>query len=122
MTAFLWMRPQAGVLAAVRRFEAFPTGIGGLNANLLAAFSSSAAGLRRRARCGSEDGPGEDEIPKELDRWIRQQGRDLRLRPDERQAAVKLVNNLRNDLVKFLKDNEEQPFFRSINQISLTSC
>ncbi|KAB5530944.1 hypothetical protein PHYPO_G00135140 [Pangasianodon hypophthalmus] len=57
-------------------------------------------------------------IPNELDRWIRQRGRDLRLRLAERQPAVKLVNNLRRDLVKFLKENDDQPFFRDISVLN----
>lgn len=57
-------------------------------------------------------------IPNELDRWIRQRGRDLRLRQADRQPAVKLVNHLRDDLVTFLKENDEQPFFRDITVLN----
>ncbi|KAG7317040.1 hypothetical protein KOW79_019338 [Hemibagrus wyckioides] len=57
-------------------------------------------------------------ISNELDRWIRQRGRDLRLRQTDRQQAVRLVNNLRKDLVKFLKENDEQPFFRTISVLN----
>lgn len=57
-------------------------------------------------------------IPSELDRWIRQQGRDLRLRQADRNKAVTLVNNLKKDLMKFLKENDEQPFFRDISVLN----
>lgn len=57
-------------------------------------------------------------IPDELDRWIRKRGRDLRLRQSDKQPAVKLVNHLRDDLVKFLKENDEQPFFRDISVLN----
>lgn len=56
-----------------------------------------------------------------LDRWIRQRGRDLRLRQNERQPAVKLVNDLIKGLEKFLKDNEKQPFFRDISVLTTGS-
>ncbi|XP_036422482.1 cyclic GMP-AMP synthase [Colossoma macropomum] len=56
-----------------------------------------------------------------LDRMIRQRGRDLRLRQVERQRAVKLVNTLVTNLQKFLKDNEEQPFFRDISVLTTGS-
>ncbi|XP_060798928.1 cyclic GMP-AMP synthase [Neoarius graeffei] len=57
-------------------------------------------------------------ISNELDRWIRQRGRDLRLRLVDRQNAVKLVNNLIKDLVKFLKENDEQPFFKHVSVLN----
>ncbi|KAL7829625.1 hypothetical protein AOLI_G00305100 [Acnodon oligacanthus] len=57
----------------------------------------------------------------DLDRLIRQRGRDLRLRQVERQRAVKLVNTLITNLQKFLKDNEEQPFFRDISVLTTGS-
>ncbi|TSK31360.1 Cyclic GMP-AMP synthase [Bagarius yarrelli] len=57
-------------------------------------------------------------IPNELDRWIRQRGRDLRLRQSDRKHAVKLVNNLRKDLIKFLKENVEQPFFKDVSVLN----
>ncbi|XP_062842043.1 cyclic GMP-AMP synthase [Trichomycterus rosablanca] len=57
-------------------------------------------------------------ISAELDRWIRQRGRDLRLRLADRQHAVKLVNDLKKDLLKFLKENEEQPFFRDVSVLN----
>ncbi|KAI4871807.1 hypothetical protein NFI96_002125 [Prochilodus magdalenae] len=56
-----------------------------------------------------------------LDRLIRQRGRDLRLRKVDQQYAVKLVNNLVKNLEKFLKDNEEQPFFRDVSVLTTGS-
>ncbi|XP_076865110.1 cyclic GMP-AMP synthase isoform X2 [Brachyhypopomus gauderio] len=53
-----------------------------------------------------------------LDRLIRQRSRDLRLRNIARQSAVSLVNSLIEDLVKFLKANEEHPFFRDISVLN----
>lgn len=57
-------------------------------------------------------------ISSELDRWIRQRGRDLRLRLADRQQTVKLVNELKKDLLKFIKDNDEQPFFRDVSVLN----
>ncbi|XP_066531057.1 cyclic GMP-AMP synthase isoform X2 [Hoplias malabaricus] len=64
---------------------------------------------------------GELPISPKLDRWIRQQGRDLRLRQVDRQLAVKVVNDLVKELQKFMKDNTDQPFFRDISQLNTGS-
>ncbi|XP_048086291.1 cyclic GMP-AMP synthase isoform X1 [Alosa alosa] len=47
-----------------------------------------------------------------LDRWIRQRARDLTLRRVDTQRASKVVNNFRDGLVEFLKNNQEMPYFR----------
>ncbi|XP_072530970.1 cyclic GMP-AMP synthase isoform X2 [Salminus brasiliensis] len=60
-------------------------------------------------------------VSPQLDRWIRQRGRDLRPPQVDRQHAVKLVNNLIKDLQKFLKDNQEQPFFRDVSTLTTGS-
>ncbi|XP_022539020.1 cyclic GMP-AMP synthase [Astyanax mexicanus] len=60
-------------------------------------------------------------ITPELDRLIRQRGRDLRLRQVDKQQAARLVNKLKTDLLKFLKDNQEQPFFRDVSPITTGS-
>uniref|UniRef100_A0AAY4CD66 Cyclic GMP-AMP synthase n=1 Tax=Denticeps clupeoides TaxID=299321 RepID=A0AAY4CD66_9TELE len=52
-------------------------------------------------------------ITPEVDRLIRQQARGLTLRKVDQQRATKLVNDLRDKLLDFLKDNTEQPFFRA---------
>ncbi|RXN26274.1 60S ribosomal L11 [Labeo rohita] len=54
----------------------------------------------------------------ELDRLIRQRGRDLRLRKLDQQKAVKIVNNLIDSLLEFLKNNEEHPFFREVSVLT----
>lgn len=47
-----------------------------------------------------------------LDRWIRQRARDLTLRKVDTQRASKVVNNFRDQLLDFLKNNQEKPYFR----------
>ncbi|XP_043072957.1 cyclic GMP-AMP synthase [Puntigrus tetrazona] len=57
-------------------------------------------------------------ISPELDRLIRQRGRDLRLRKLDQQNAVKIVNHLIDSLLEFLKNNDDQPFFRDISVLT----
>ncbi|CAM4631020.1 unnamed protein product [Leuciscus chuanchicus] len=63
-------------------------------------------------------GPPGDDISPELDRLIRQRGRDLRLRKVDQQNAVKIVNHLIESLLEFLKNNEDQPFFRNVSVLT----
>ncbi|KAF7691176.1 cyclic GMP-AMP synthase [Silurus meridionalis] len=74
--------------------------------------------IQEKLPCNKGGPVVEGTISHELDRWIRQRGRDLRLRQADRQAAVKLVNNLRKDLLKFLKESDEQPFFRDVSVLN----
>ncbi len=57
-------------------------------------------------------------ISPELDRLIRQRGRDLRLRKLDQQKAVKIVNHLIDSLLEFLKNNDDQPFFREVSVLT----
>lgn len=57
-------------------------------------------------------------VSPELDRMIRQRGRDLRLRKTDQQQAVKLVNHLIDSLVDFLKNNEDQAFFKEVSVLT----
>uniref|UniRef100_A0A673LF22 Uncharacterized protein n=1 Tax=Sinocyclocheilus rhinocerous TaxID=307959 RepID=A0A673LF22_9TELE len=57
-------------------------------------------------------------ISPELDRLIRQRGRDLRLRKLDQQNAVKIVNHLIDSLLEFLKNNDDQPFFREVSVLT----
>jgi len=61
--------------------------------------------------------PGDDISP-ELDRLIKQRGRDLRVRKVDQQNAVKIVNHLIESLLEFLKNNEDQPFFREVSVLT----
>lgn len=63
-------------------------------------------------------GPPGDDVSPELDRLIRQRGRDLRLRKVDQQKAVKTVNHLIDSLLEFLKNNEDQPFFRNVSVLT----
>lgn len=49
---------------------------------------------------------------------IRQRGRDLRLRKTDQQQAVKLVNHLIDSLLDFLKNNEDQAFFKEVSVLT----
>lgn len=52
-------------------------------------------------------------IPLELANWIKFNAKHLKIRQTERQWAAELVNNFRENLLKFLKSNDDQPFFQS---------
>uniref|UniRef100_A0A8C1UTS7 Cyclic GMP-AMP synthase n=1 Tax=Cyprinus carpio TaxID=7962 RepID=A0A8C1UTS7_CYPCA len=45
-------------------------------------------------------------------------GRDLRLRKLDQQNAVKIVNHLIESLLEFLKNNDDQPFFREVSVLT----
>ncbi|KAJ8273065.1 hypothetical protein GJAV_G00096970 [Gymnothorax javanicus] len=45
---------------------------------------------------------------------IKRRGKNLGLRKTDQQQSAKLVNNLRNSFLDFLKNNTKQPFFRSV--------
>ncbi|XP_051991396.1 cyclic GMP-AMP synthase-like [Xyrauchen texanus] len=85
-------------------------------------ISPPTSSIERRKRQSPKASPGTigDDliISSELDRLIRQRGRDLRLRKNDQQNAVKLVNNLINGLLEFFKNNEDQPFFREVSVLT----
>lgn len=58
------------------------------------------------------------QISPELSRWIRLRAQDLIIRQSDRQWAVELVNNLRDNLLDFLKNNDEQPYFKSADWLT----
>ncbi|KAM9415076.1 cyclic GMP-AMP synthase-like isoform 1-T2 [Salvelinus alpinus] len=64
--------------------------------------------------------PGDELAPisPELARWIRVRAQDLKLRQSDRQWAVDLVNHLRESLLVFLKNSDEQPYFQSASVLS----
>ncbi|XP_003200687.3 cyclic GMP-AMP synthase [Danio rerio] len=75
--------------------------------------------MESRTRTISTGTPGDDAcISVELERLIRQRGRDLRLRKLDQQKAVRTVNHLIDSLLEFLKNNEDQPFFRDISVLT----
>ena len=49
----------------------------------------------------------------ELERWIRLSAQDLRIRKRDRQWAAGIVKDFRTNLLKFLKKNDDQPYFQS---------
>ncbi|KAK6327358.1 cyclic GMP-AMP synthase isoform X2 [Coregonus clupeaformis] len=57
-------------------------------------------------------------ISQELARWIRLRAQDLKLRQSDRQWAVDLVNHLRDSLLVFLKNSDEQPYFQSASVLN----
>ncbi|XP_024297517.1 cyclic GMP-AMP synthase isoform X2 [Oncorhynchus tshawytscha] len=57
-------------------------------------------------------------ITPELARWIRLRSQNLKLRQSDRQWAVDLVNHLRDSLLVFLKNSDEQPYFQSASVLN----
>ncbi|XP_067282049.1 cyclic GMP-AMP synthase [Pseudorasbora parva] len=75
--------------------------------------------MERQTSSVSTGTPGDgSSISPELDRLIRQRGRDLRLRKVDQQKAGKIVNNLIESLLDFLKNNDDQPFFRDVSLLT----
>uniref|UniRef100_A0A4W5KRC3 Mab-21-like nucleotidyltransferase domain-containing protein n=1 Tax=Hucho hucho TaxID=62062 RepID=A0A4W5KRC3_9TELE len=57
-------------------------------------------------------------ITPELARWIRLRAQDLKLRQSDRQWAADLVIHLRDSLLVFLKNSDEQPYFQSASVLN----
>lgn len=52
-------------------------------------------------------------IPPELANWIKVNAKDLKLRQTDRRWAAEVVNDFRENLLKFLRSSSDQPFFQS---------
>uniref|UniRef100_A0A671YY65 Mab-21-like nucleotidyltransferase domain-containing protein n=1 Tax=Sparus aurata TaxID=8175 RepID=A0A671YY65_SPAAU len=65
----------------------------------------------------AEEGSGVAEelssIPPELANWIKVNAKDLKLRQTDRRWAAEVVNDFRENLLKFLRSSSDQPFFQS---------
>ncbi|XP_032391807.1 cyclic GMP-AMP synthase [Etheostoma spectabile] len=60
-------------------------------------------------------------VSPELSSWIKLNANDLKIRMTDRQWAAKTVNDFRNNLLKFLKSNSDQPFFQSADLLNTGS-
>ncbi|XP_057210929.1 cyclic GMP-AMP synthase [Triplophysa rosa] len=75
--------------------------------------------MDKQRRAASTGTTGDDRfISPELDRLVRQRARDLRLRKTDQQRAVRIVNHLIDSLVDFLKNNEDQAFFKEVSVLT----
>ena len=52
-------------------------------------------------------------VPPELANWIKVNAKDLKLRQTDRRWAAEVVNDFRENLLKFLRSSSDQPFFQS---------
>ena len=52
-------------------------------------------------------------ISPELANWIKLNAKDLKIRQTDRRWAAEVVNDFRENLLKFLKSNDDQPFFQT---------
>uniref|UniRef100_UPI003AAC349A cyclic GMP-AMP synthase n=1 Tax=Centroberyx gerrardi TaxID=166262 RepID=UPI003AAC349A len=71
---------------------------------------------RQRQQQKAEEGSRvaeEPEISPQLARWIRLRAQELKIRQKDRQWAAEQVNDFRDSLLKFLKNNDDQPYFQS---------
>ncbi|XP_070702936.1 cyclic GMP-AMP synthase [Pempheris klunzingeri] len=60
-------------------------------------------------------------ISPELASWIRHIAKDLKIRQMDRRWAAEVVNDFRDNLLKFLRSNGDQPFFQSADFLSTGS-
>lgn len=52
-------------------------------------------------------------VSPQLSRWIRENAEELKIRPSDRSWAASVVNDFRENLLKFLRSSSDQPFFQS---------
>ncbi|XP_047460268.1 cyclic GMP-AMP synthase [Mugil cephalus] len=60
-------------------------------------------------------------ISSDLAHFIKLSAKDLKLRQTDRRWAAELVNDFRENLLKFLKSNNDQPFFQSVDVLTTGS-
>ncbi|KAM8766362.1 cyclic GMP-AMP synthase [Acanthopagrus schlegelii] len=53
------------------------------------------------------------DVSAELANWIKVSAKDLKLRQTDRRWAAEVVNDFRENLLKFLRSSSDQPFFQS---------
>lgn len=105
-------------------------------------FSPAAAAQRRNSRRASspsrltpakqkqkvqqqqtEEGSteAEESVPPELANWIKLNAKDLKIRQTDRRWAAEVVNDFRENLLKFLRSSTDQPFFQSADFLTTGS-
>lgn len=52
-------------------------------------------------------------VSPKLTNWIKLNAKDLKIRLTDRRWAAEVVNDFRENLLRFLKNNDDQPFFQS---------
>ncbi|XP_053190051.1 cyclic GMP-AMP synthase [Scomber japonicus] len=79
---------------------------------------STSVRQRQRVQQPSVEGCCEDEksvsVSPKLTNWIKLNAKDLKIRLTDRRWAAEVVNDFRENLLRFLKNNEDQPFFQSV--------
>ncbi|KAM4631461.1 cyclic GMP-AMP synthase [Polymixia lowei] len=71
---------------------------------------------RLQQKAVEEPGVADEPVPISLSlaRWIRASAQNLKIRPGDRQWASEQVNDFRDNLLKFLKNSSDQPYFNSV--------
>ncbi|XP_041867893.1 cyclic GMP-AMP synthase isoform X2 [Melanotaenia boesemani] len=62
---------------------------------------------------GSVEAEESVSVPSKLAYWIKLNAKDLKIRQKDRSWAAEVVNDFRENLLKFLKSNTDQPFFQA---------
>lgn len=60
-------------------------------------------------------------ISPELANWIKVRAKELKIRKKDRSWAAEMVNDFRENLLRFLKSSTDQPFFQSAEFLSTGS-
>ena len=60
-------------------------------------------------------------ISPELSSWIKANANELKLPQTDRRWAAEVVNDFRDNLVKFLRSSSDQPFFQSADFLTTGS-
>uniref|UniRef100_A0A673B1M6 Cyclic GMP-AMP synthase-like n=1 Tax=Sphaeramia orbicularis TaxID=375764 RepID=A0A673B1M6_9TELE len=73
---------------------------------------STSARQKQRVQQQREE-EAEESVPPELAGWIKERAKALKIRQTDRRWAAEVVNDFRENLLKFLKKNDDQPFFQT---------
>ena len=60
-------------------------------------------------------------ISPELANWIKLNAKDMKIRQKDRSWAAEMVNDFRDNLLKFLRSSKDQPFFQSADFLTTGS-
>lgn len=60
-------------------------------------------------------------VSPKLASWIKLNAKELKIRQGDRRLAAELVNDFRENLLKFLRNNSDQPFFQSADFLTTGS-